>query len=115
VNRKAFDAVTDQLQELLTRQYAGFHPGRTNAADYRSDAALAAKAVLSPRDYRLWCNSFLDFTVPGERIPVEIADHIRLTVGRSFARRKLEKTGSYFAKAHKLKEKENTWQQQQSS
>jgi hypothetical protein len=102
-SRKAFDAVTDQLQELLTKTHAGFHPGQTTAADYRADAALAAKAVLSARDYLLWQNSFLNFVVPEACIPAEIVDHIRLTVGKAFARRRLNKTASYFAKVQKSK------------
>jgi hypothetical protein len=98
---KAFATVTDQLEELLCKQFAGFQSGRTNAADYRSDAAIAARAVLSPRDYLLWQHSFLNFTVPEARLPAEIAKHIRLTVGKAYARRGLEKTGLYFAKRQK--------------
>lgn len=106
LNSKAFDTVTGQLRESLETRGAAFHPGRTNDADFRSDAALAARAVLSPRDYVLWKNSFLDFTVSEERIPVEIAKHIRLTAGREFVRRRLNNTGLYFQKQQQQSSKE---------
>ena len=100
--------MTGQLRDSLETRGAAFHPGRTNDADFRSDAALAARAVLSARDYILWKNSFLDFSVPEERIPVEVAKHIRLAAGREFVRRRLDNTRLYFQKQQpSSKEKES--------
>jgi hypothetical protein len=99
VNEKAFASVTYELQESFGKRDSGFNVGRANSTDFRTDCALAARAVLSPRDFILWSNSFLNFTESEKRIPVEIAKHIRLTVGKEFARRELNNTKLYFGKA----------------
>jgi hypothetical protein len=97
-NEKAFNAVTHELEESLGCRDSGHNVGRANTTDFRSDCALAAKSVLSPRDRILWANSYLDFTVPAAKIPAAIATHIRSTVGREYLRRGLNNTGGYFSK-----------------
>jgi hypothetical protein len=99
-NDKAFSIVTSVLLEQCEGLVA-LHSSEICKTDYRADCGIAAKRVLSARDYHLWKNSYLDFIVPEEKIPLSIRAHIKQRLGREFKRRGLSNPHCYF--------KEPTW------
>ncbi|MGA3199994.1 MAG: hypothetical protein ABSD89_11400 [Halobacteriota archaeon] len=91
-----FDFVTSHLYEKSFVSTLRAHNVKPCDADFRADCGLAAKRSLSPFEYELWRNTYLDFLVPEDRIPVAIRMHIKQRVGSAYIRRGLTKLGTYF-------------------
>jgi hypothetical protein len=90
LNDKSFQTVAKQLHELASGSI------REIGASFRADCAIAARAVLSPVNYRIFCDIWLDQIKSESDITELRAIEIKREAGREFKRRGLIKIHSYF-------------------
>jgi hypothetical protein len=91
VSHKPFKTVVDELKRLHTSQYRIGVLG----SNYRCDAALAAKAVLSAVNYVIFCDIWLNRKIDESKITVERANGIKVRCSQEFSRRTLTNIHQY--------------------
>lgn len=91
VSNKPFKTVVDELKRL----HASQHRIGVLGSNYRCDAALAAKAVLSAVNYLIFCDIWINRTMPDTAITVERANGIKVRCSEEFSRRKLTNIHQY--------------------
>jgi hypothetical protein len=97
LSEKIFDTVADYLEELNSSKTGAYSRRRASDADFRSDCAIAARAVLSPVDYRIFCDIWINCIKPVSSITQKRLLSIKRIIGREFKKRNLSNTHHYFS------------------